>query len=123
VAGHTEQAHVRRVEGTRPVHPEAVDVVELERHVGRAALLAASASLADDRRPEPPPAVPVACRLRRVLLGSPAIPRARSVLGASTTGQRNLAVTANTYTHVLIDETEVEYAGLLLAGLSPDGTR
>ena len=28
-------------------------------------------------------------------------------------GQRNLAVTANTYSHVLIDETEVDYAGLL----------
>ena len=27
-------------------------------------------------------------------------------------GQRNLAVTANTYSHVLIDETEVDYAGL-----------
>jgi integrase len=28
-------------------------------------------------------------------------------------GQRNLAVTANTYTHVLVDETEVDYAELL----------
>ena len=28
-------------------------------------------------------------------------------------GQRNLAVTANTYTHVLMDETELEYAALL----------
>jgi integrase len=28
-------------------------------------------------------------------------------------GQRNLAVTANTYTHVLIDETELDYADLL----------
>jgi integrase len=28
-------------------------------------------------------------------------------------GQRNLAVTANTYTHVLSDETELEYAALL----------
>jgi hypothetical protein len=28
-------------------------------------------------------------------------------------GQRNLAVTANTYSHVLADETEVEYAALL----------
>jgi integrase len=28
-------------------------------------------------------------------------------------GQRNLAVTANTYTHVLTDETELEYAALL----------
>lgn len=30
-------------------------------------------------------------------------------------GQRNLAVTANTYTHVLIDEAELDYASLLLA--------
>ena len=28
-------------------------------------------------------------------------------------GQRNLAVTANTYTHVLVDETELDHAGLL----------
>jgi integrase len=28
-------------------------------------------------------------------------------------GQRNLAVTANTYSHVLIDEAEADYAGLL----------
>jgi integrase len=28
-------------------------------------------------------------------------------------GQRNLAVTANTYTHVLVDETEIDYAELL----------
>lgn len=28
-------------------------------------------------------------------------------------GQRNLAVTANTYTHVLVDETEIDYAALL----------
>jgi integrase len=30
-------------------------------------------------------------------------------------GQRDLAVTANTYTHVLIDETELDYATLLSA--------
>jgi integrase len=29
-------------------------------------------------------------------------------------GQRNLAVTANTYSHVLIDQAEVDYAGLLV---------
>jgi len=29
-------------------------------------------------------------------------------------GQRNLAVTANTYTHVLADELELEYAALLI---------
>lgn len=28
-------------------------------------------------------------------------------------GQRNLAVTANTYTHVLVSEAEVDYATLL----------
>ncbi len=28
-------------------------------------------------------------------------------------GQRNLAVTANTYTHVLVDETEIDYPALL----------
>jgi len=28
-------------------------------------------------------------------------------------GQRNLAVTANTYTHVLADETELDYAEML----------
>lgn len=28
-------------------------------------------------------------------------------------GQRNLAVTANTYTHVLSDETEIDYADVL----------
>ena len=28
-------------------------------------------------------------------------------------GQRNLAVTANTYTHVLTDETEIEYPRLV----------
>jgi integrase len=31
-------------------------------------------------------------------------------------GQRNLAVTANTYTHVLIDEGELDYAALLAGG-------
>jgi hypothetical protein len=28
-------------------------------------------------------------------------------------GQRNLAVTANTYTHVLVDESEIDYAVLM----------
>jgi hypothetical protein len=32
---------------------------------------------------------------------------------AEEVGQRNLAVTANTYTHVLTDETELDYASLL----------
>ena len=31
------------------------------------------------------------------------------MIGAQV-GQSNLAVTANTYSHVLIDETEVDYA-------------
>jgi hypothetical protein len=31
----------------------------------------------------------------------------------SLVGQRDLSVTANTYSHVLIDEDEVEYAKLL----------
>jgi hypothetical protein len=31
-------------------------------------------------------------------------------------GQRNLAVTANTYSHVLADETELDYAELLAVG-------
>jgi integrase len=35
-----------------------------------------------------------------------------AVIGAQV-GQSNLAVTANTYSHVLIDETEVDYAELL----------
>jgi hypothetical protein len=30
----------------------------------------------------------------------------------SFVGQRNLAVTANTYTHVLMDEAELDYAAL-----------
>ena len=28
-------------------------------------------------------------------------------------GQRNLATTANTYSHVIVDETELDYADLL----------
>ena len=32
-----------------------------------------------------------------------------AVIGAQV-GQSNLAVTANTYSHVLIDETEIDYA-------------
>jgi integrase len=33
-------------------------------------------------------------------------------------GQRNLAVTANTYTHVLADEVELDYAGIIGGGSS-----
>ena len=29
-------------------------------------------------------------------------------------GQRNLSMTADTYTHVLVDEAELDYAGLLV---------
>ena len=28
-------------------------------------------------------------------------------------GRRNIAITANTYSHVMLDEGEVDYAGLL----------
>ena len=31
-------------------------------------------------------------------------------------GQRNLAVTANTYTHVMLEEGEVDYAALIAGG-------
>jgi hypothetical protein len=37
---------------------------------------------------------------------------------AGLVGQRNLAVTANTYTHVLTDETELDYAALLVVQVS-----
>jgi hypothetical protein len=33
--------------------------------------------------------------------------------GGRPVGQRDLNVTANTYTHVPMDETELDYAGLL----------
>ena len=36
-------------------------------------------------------------------------------------GQRNLAVTANTYSHVLADEAELDYAGMLSARVSRAG--
>ena len=32
---------------------------------------------------------------------------------ADFVGQRDLTVTANTYTHVLVDEAELEYAALV----------
>jgi hypothetical protein len=31
-------------------------------------------------------------------------------------GQRNLAVTANTYTHVVVEEAELDYVPLLIEG-------
>lgn len=50
-------------------------------------------------------------RHRRVsLLHLQGIPWARI---GEWVGQRNLAVTANTYTHVLTDETELDYAALI----------
>jgi integrase len=52
-------------------------------------------------------------RHRRIsLLHLAGMPWAR--IGALV-GQRNLAVTANTYTHVLVDETELDYLSLLCA--------
>ena len=41
---------------------------------------------------------------------------------APTRGAHNLAVTANTYTHVLTDETELEYATLLDVQTCADGS-
>jgi hypothetical protein len=38
--------------------------------------------------------------------------QARETVGQAV-GQRDLAVTANTYTHVLVDEAELDYAALL----------
>ncbi|HEX3237050.1 MAG TPA: hypothetical protein VHQ99_01450 [Gaiellaceae bacterium] len=50
-------------------------------------------------------------RHRRIsLLHLGGVPRAR--IGEHV-GQRNLAVTANTYTHVLPDETELDYEEVL----------
>jgi hypothetical protein len=50
-------------------------------------------------------------------MGKPTFPRTFGH-GAGTqigehVGQRNLAVTANTYTHVLTDEQELDYTALL----------
>ena len=49
-----------------------------------------------------------------VSLPSKSTPRAdaESPGGGGASGQRNLAVTANTYTHVLTDETELDYAAV-----------
>jgi integrase len=38
-------------------------------------------------------------------------------------GQRNLAVTANTYTHVLADETELDFASLVAGDASLEHAR
>jgi hypothetical protein len=61
----------------------------------------------------PPPA---SRRFHRTISGTDASPSFTSVPWARIgehMGQRNLAVTANTYTHVLVDETEIDYAELL----------
>ena len=71
-------------------------------------------------------AIAKACRAAAVPLWSPHDLRHRriSLLHAQGkpwarigewVGQRNLAVTANTYTHVLTDETELDYAAVLSA--------
>jgi len=57
-------------------------------------------------------------RHRRIsLLHAQGVPWAR--IGEQV-GQRNLAVTANTYTHVLADETELDYAELLASTVRRD---
>jgi integrase len=53
-------------------------------------------------------------RHRRIsLLHMRAVPWAR--IGEQV-GQRNLALTANTYTHVMLDEGELDYPSLLSSG-------
>ena len=54
--------------------------------------------------------MPLHPRRRISLLHARGMPWARI---GEWVGQRNLAVTANTYTHVLADETELDYAELL----------
>jgi integrase len=49
-------------------------------------------------------------RHRRTLMHQRGIPWVRI---GEFVGQRDLAVTANTYTHVLADETELDYARLI----------
>jgi hypothetical protein len=41
---------------------------------------------------------------------------ARRLEPGEAVGQRDLAVTANTYTHVLVDERELDYPALLAEG-------
>ena len=50
--------------------------------------------------------------MRRRFLERRERPDPRARIGEHV-GQRNLAVMANTYTHVLIDETELDYAAVL----------
>src|SRR5262245_12420183 len=55
------------------------------------------------------------------VIGGVAAPRSGLVVGADRefVGQRNISVTANRYTHVLTDETEVDYTEL---GTQPQST-
>ena len=46
-------------------------------------------------------------------LRAPLLERGRADGAREFVGQRNLAVTANTYTHVLVSEAELDYAELL----------
>ena len=76
---------------------------------------AATASGRPSRAPAPPPACRRSARTTSATGGSRllhlgGVPWAR--IGEHV-GQRNLAVTANTYSHVLADEAELDYAELL----------
>jgi hypothetical protein len=66
-----------------------------------------SARRADDPEHERGQAAAATIEAKRSLLRG--VPWARI---GEFVGQRNLAVTANTYSHVLVDEAEVEYAAL-----------
>jgi hypothetical protein len=59
---------------------------------------------------EPRPERPLANRSRQFLLHLRGVPWAR--IGAFV-GQRSLSVTADTYSHVLTDERELDYGRLL----------
>jgi integrase len=62
-----------------------------------------------------PPLSPHDLRHRRISLQHlRGIPWARI---GEFVGQRNLAVTANTYSHVLVDEAELDYPRLLALGV------
>ena len=78
-------------------------------------LAAPTRSARRSRRRAGPPAIPLwsphDLRHRRIsLLHLRGIPWARI---GEFVGQRDLTVTANTYTHVLVDEAELDYARLL----------
>jgi integrase len=78
-------------------------------------------------------AVARACIAARIPAFSPHVLRHRRIsllhLGGTPwarigehVGQRNLAVTANTYSHVLTDEAELDYRALLFARIPVGGT-